>query len=360
MNPLEERLNDQLEQLAMKNRQCPGGLLFIEPARAQQPDIDEFSVLAQYLQQNPQIQIMPDFARQLERRMLRRQRELRLGQGNKWFSLPTFLRTHRALSSVLAACLLLCLFSTSLLALAARTTSPSNPLYLLKRWEQHVQIQFTSPDNQVTLHFQLARDDLKTLSSLADANHKQAYEQTLLDLDQQINNAEAAIKNVPPGPSHDHLIGDLASLKTNIRQTLRLLLSRLTFPERLVTTSELARVGDIVPLLTNATVTLPASTHGIATISLEGKNIAANAQLLVDGRVIGGGGTLRHGLLTFEVNWNGNQHPQNLGILNPDGTAAQIAVITTKKGNGNGNGTQPTGTPTPNGNRPTSTPTPHH
>lgn len=370
MNPLEERLNDRIEHPTIKNGQYPGGSLFPGPAGAQQPDTDELLSLVHHLQQNPQIQVTPDFARQLERQVLRRQTELRLRHGHRWSSLYLFFSAHRALSSFLAAFLFCCLFSTSLLALAAQVTSPGNPLYGLKHWEQQVQIQFARPEDRATLHLQLARDDLKTLSSLADANHAQAYDQTLLDLDQQIHDADATIKAMPAGPPHDRLDDDLRSLKTDMRQTLRLLLPGLTFQGRLATTSVLAGVGDTVPLLTSATVTLPAHVHGSATISLEGKNIAASARLVIDGRLIGGLGTLRHGVLTFKVNWDGNQPPQNLGILNPDGTAAQITHIAIKQntpgGNGNGNangtgnGNKPTSTPTPNGNKPSSTPTPHH
>jgi hypothetical protein len=34
---------------------------------------------------------------------------------------------------------------TSLLALAASVTNPDNPLYTVKKWEQHVQLSFSRP-----------------------------------------------------------------------------------------------------------------------------------------------------------------------------------------------------------------------
>ena len=55
-------------------------------------------------------------------------------------------------------------------------------------------------------------------------------------------------------------------------------------------------------------------------------------------------GSLQNGLYVFMASWVGNQHPQSIGILNPDGTAAQTTTITLnnsdehKNGNGNGNG----------------------
>lgn len=369
MNPLEERLNDHLNRPATRNGQPLGNLRVLEAESASQADLHELFALARHLQAHPQVQVAPDFAGQLERRMLRRQAELRLQQKRGRFSSRTFFHAHRVLGSALVACLLCCLFGTSLLALAAQTGRPGNLLYGLKRWEQQVQIQFARPDDQVTMHLGLARDDLNALPSLATANHFQDYDETLRDLDHQVAEADTALTSVPAGLSHDQLVQELASFKRTIRQTLRPLLPKLPFQECLTTTTVLAHSGDTVPQLTRATVILPVHVHANARVSLEGTNMAATAQLVVNGRVDRGLGTLHDDLLTYEVNWDGHQPLQSLGILNPDGTAAQITMITVKQNtsngkanggsNGNANGNKPTSTPTPNGNKPTSTPTPN-
>ena len=134
----------------------------------------------------------------------------------------------------------------------------------------------------------------------------------------------------------------LATLQADARHTLRGLLPQLALPERLLTTDELGRLGDTVPHLVSAEMVLPAHQGGQATISIAGEDIQPGAQLLVDTQLMEVRGSLQNGWYVFVANWVGNQHPQRLGILNPDGTAAQTTTITLNSsddhGNGNGNG----------------------
>ncbi len=371
MKPLEERLNDRLEQAGWgigRNGQHPGG--FTLPVREREHDweVDELVALARRLQQAHPLQVAPDFARQLERRMVRRYAELQLQRGSRRRSFCSLLRARPALSAVLGICLLFCLLSTSVLALAAQVSDPTSPLYGLKRWEQHVQFQLSgSPADQATLDLRFARDRLKTLPSLADTAHASAYRWALADLDQQVNAAAAAITELPVGAQRTHLAGELARLKLDAIHVLRGLLARLALPEQLGTTNELARLGDTVPLVRQAWLTLPAHPNERATISFTGLDLQPGAHLLVDDKVIEETGTLQHGQVVFVMDWNGNQHPHSLGMLNPDGTATETTAITitgagtggTPGGNQNGNGNKPTSTPTPHGHKPTATPTPH-
>lgn len=46
-------------------------------------------------------------------------------------------------SAILGLCILFCLLSSSVLALAAQVSDPSNPLYAIRRWAQQVQVQFS-------------------------------------------------------------------------------------------------------------------------------------------------------------------------------------------------------------------------
>lgn len=366
MNSLEECLNDHLDHLAHQG-QHPGRLLLLGAESAALADLRELLVLAQHLRQHPQLQVTPEFARKLECRVVRHAEQC-LQQGRSSFSWRALLCAHRVLGSVLVACLFCCLFGTSLFALAAQARNSDNPLYGLKRWEQQVQIQFAGPDEQATMHLGLAHDDLTALSSLVRAHRFQEYDQTVRDLNQQVQEADVALANVPAGSSHDHLVRELASFKLALRQTLRYLLAELPFSERLTTTTVLANNGENVPQLTSAAMILPARLPGRATIRLEGTHLVASAQLVIDGRMINGAGTLHDGQITFVVNWDSNQPPQSLGILNPDGTAAQMTVITilqsatsgqnTGNSNGNDTGKKPTSTPTPGRNQPSSTPTP--
>jgi hypothetical protein len=370
MKPLEERLNDRLEQARWgsgRDGQYAVGFTLPEREREHDREVDALVALAQRLQQAHQLQVAPDFARQLERRMLRRSAELQFQRGSRRRSFFSLLRARPVLSAVLGICLLLCLLS-SVLALAARATDPSSPLYGLKGWEQHVQLQLSgSPADQATLDLQFARDRLKTLPALADTAHASAYRGALSDLEQRVNAAAATINKLPAGTHHTQLASELANLKLDAIHVLRSLLARLALPEQLGTTNELARLGDTVPLVRQAWLTLPAHPNERATISFTGLDLQPGAQLLVDGEVLAETGTLQHGQVVFVVDWTGNQHPHSLGMLNPDGTATETTAITIKgtgtrgtpAGKQNGNGNKPTVTPTPHGNQPPGTPIPH-
>lgn len=368
MNPLDERLNDQLERLVQirgRAGQQAGGFTRSAPAQERAPEIDDLVILARRLQRAPHVQVAPEFSEQLERRLLHRHAELRL-QEHKQRSLFRGLRARPVLSTVLGLCVLFCLLSTGLLALAAQVSDPTNPLYTIRQWEQHAQVQLShSPADQAALDLQFAHDQLGALPSLANPAHEGAYRQGLRELDQQIDAATTTIHELPAGSQRDQLTGELTTLKSDAIQELRGLLMRLDLSEQLATTEELGRLGNSVPVLTHATLILPTHPDGRATISLEGSDLEAGAQLLVNGNIVDASGTQQQGQLVFVVDWKGNQHPERLGILNPDGTAAQTTVITITgatngtNGNPNGNSNKPSSTPTPHGNKPPVIPTPH-
>lgn len=362
----EDRLNDQFEQAwrgTEGNGQHPDGLPPPGREGEQDPEVAELFALARRLYQAPQLQVTPDFARQLERRVVRHHIGRQLQRGSKRHSFFSRLYARPILSAALGLCVLFCLLGSTALALATRVNDPTNALYGLKLWEQHVQQHLSSsPENQATLDLQFARDRLQTLSSLADAAHAGAYHQALLDLDQQVDAATTAINSLPAGTQHTQLAGELASLKLDARHVLHGLLAQLALPERLATTDELGRLGDATTRLRQATLILPTHPNSHAIISFAGLNLQPGAQLLVDGKVIAGTGMLQNGLLLFVIDWRGMQHPHSLGLLNPDDTAAETLAINIKGtpgGNQNDHGKKPPVTPTPHGNRPPVTPTPH-
>src|SRR5258708_30999272 len=100
-------------------------------------------------------------------------------------------------------------------------------------------------------------------------------------------------------------------------------------------------MGDSAPAVVRGGGVLRADRGGPGTISIAGDDLQPGAQLLVDSRLVEGTGSFQNGRYVFVANWAGNQPPQRLGILNPDGTAAQTTTITLNSsdehGNGNGN-----------------------
>ena len=97
------------------------------------------AALARALQRVSQLQGDPDFADQLERRVLQRQtarprpRSVPHGWGR---FLPRPVLAHPALASALRLCLLVILLGSGVLVAAAQVTDPTNPLYALKHGEQ--------------------------------------------------------------------------------------------------------------------------------------------------------------------------------------------------------------------------------
>ncbi len=346
MKPLPERLNDRLEQRNARSSYgegAPDWLLSPVHAPSQDPEADELVALALRLQSAPPLQVDPDYAWQLEQRILTRNAALRLERPVHGWSFMRLLRAHPVFRVALSLCLLLLLLGTGVLVAAAQMTNPDSPLYVVKHWEQQVQVSLAhSPENQAHLDLQFAQDRLKTLVTLADAAHVQAYSEALVELDQQLSAAARASQALPAGAEHDRVASQLARLQTEARHTLRGLLPQLALPARLLTTDELGRLGDTVPHLVGAEMVLPAHQGGQATISIAGEDIQPGAQLLVDTQLMDVRGSLQNGWYVFVANWVGNQHPQRLGILNPDGTAAQTTTITLNnsddQGNNNGNG----------------------
>src|SRR6266702_196490 len=364
MKPLSQRLNDQLERGGKRIRnsgEAPGWLASPLQAESPDPEVDELVALARHVQSNPHLHANPDFADLLERRLLMHQASLNRKQPGRQRFFPRLWQAHPAFGIALGICLLVLLLGTGILVAAAQVTNPANPLYVIKHWEQHVQVSLTnSPENRAELDLQSAREQLHSLAGLANAAHEEAYLQTLSAFDQQVRGAESATQALPVGPQHERLSNELTALDVEARHTLRGLLPQLDVPERLITTDELGRLGETVPHLLSVEVVLSAPANEQATISISGDNIQPGAQLLVDGQIMEAQGTYQDGLSVFTINWSGSQHPASIGILNPDDTAAQTTVSTmtslTNGSNGN-NGEHGNGK---NGRKPTRTPPPHH
>lgn len=372
MNSEYERLNEQIERGEVRpwyGVKRPDQLALPAYTSAGDPEIDELVMVARRLQSSPQLQADPAFADRLERRLLQRQALLwRERPARNWF-FPRLWRMHPAFGVALGLCLLILVLGTSVLVAAAHVSDPENPLYVVKHWEQHVQVSLaSSPQSQAELDVQFAKDRLNTLAGLADPTRADAYRQALADFDQQLRAASSAILRLASRAEHERLSSELSALEVNARQKLRGFLPQLALAERLLTTDELERLGDTVPLLLSADIDVLAHPNEhTATISVSGNGIQPGAQLLVNGQVIDAQGSFQNGLYIFTAGWNGDQHPQSIGIVNPDGTVAQTTAITMKSsnsnGSGNGNGNNGNGAGHGNGNnngKPNKTPPPHH
>lgn len=368
MNSEYERLNERLEREDERPRngeKSPERLTLLAYALDRDPEIDELVMVARRLQSSPHVQADPDFADLLESRILLRQASLRRKRPAHIWSFPRLWGAHPVYGIALGLCLLILLLGTSVLVAAAQVSNPENPLYAVKRWEQHVQVSLSSSsDSRAELDVQFARERLNTLAALANPAQADAYSQALTDFDQQLNAATSAIRGLSSASDREHLSSELATLEVDARQTLRKFLPQLALAERLLTTDELGRLGDTVPRLQSVEIA-PLSAHPVehVAISITGDNIQPGAQLLVNGQVMNAQGSFQNGLYVFTASWQGDQPPQSIGILNPDSTVAQTTAITMKSSNGNGNNGNGNNGGHGNGNnngKPDKTPTPHH
>src|SRR5258708_17852678 len=122
MKSLEERLNNRLEQIRSQvgqNGQNPRAFLQAELERESDLEVEDLVDLARRLQTTPHIQVDPDFAQQLERRVLRRYAELQIQTTDKKRSFRFLFRAHPAFYTILGLCLLFLLLGTGLLVMAA-------------------------------------------------------------------------------------------------------------------------------------------------------------------------------------------------------------------------------------------------
>ena len=325
MNAHQDHPNDGVED----QRGAANGAWPLDQARTNELESEALDALARSWQTAPPLQVDPTFAAHLERRLLAHRTAPQRRHAARWWGvLPGPWRTRPILTRALGCCLLMILLLAGVLVAASQVTTPNNPLYAIKHWEQQVQVSLVgSAADQTELDLQSARDHLNLLSSLTDDAHAEGYRQALAEFEHQLQGASEALTRVPVGPDHDRLAGELAALQRDARHTLRSLLLRVAVTEGQVTTDELARLGDTVPHVTQADLTLPAHPHEQALVSIRGEHLQPGAQLLVNGRVVPATGTFQPGQELFQAEWNGKQHPHSLGIVNPDGTVAQTTTI---------------------------------
>lgn len=341
MRPLPDRLNDRLEQQITfwHDTEQQGQLL---DALGDDPEVDELIKLADRMQSAPSLEASPAFVRHLEQRLLLRNAQLRQKRAAvSWWSWLPWLVWQPRRALLIASITLLCLLLGTGVLAVAQASSPSSPLYVVKNWEQNVQISLAhSPLDRAEVSRQIVLDRLNSLTGLTTPSNTAAYYQDLADIDQQIDTIVQVINTLPAGADRDRLIDELAQTRYEMRSTLRGLLPLLTIDERLQTTDRLAQLGDTVPHLQSVFMVLSFHPQEQAMISVTGSNLSNGARLFVDNRVVTSAGSFQNGVYVFVISWQNTQSPHTIGILNPDGTAAQtneITLVVPKEDQGNNN-----------------------
>lgn len=328
MRPLPDRLNDRLDQQIAfwRDEEQQGQLL---DALGNDPEIDELIRLADRVQSTPFLEVSPVFARQLEQQVLLRNAQLYQKKSTPWWNWLFLLSWQPRRALLIVSIVLLCLLLGTGVLAVAQASSPTSPLYVVKHWEQNVQVSLAqSPLDRAEVSRQIIRDRLNALADLTAPSNTNAYYQALADIDQQLGTFAQIINGLSSGPDRAHLSDELVQIQSDTRNTLRGLLPRLTIDERLQTTGMLARLNDTVPQLQSVFMVLSFGPREQAMISVSGSNLSAGVQLFVDNQIMTSTGTLQNGVYVFVISWHGTQSPHTIGILNPDGTAAQTTAIT--------------------------------
>jgi uncharacterized membrane protein YgcG len=225
--------------------------------------------------------------------------------------------------SLAAVLLLACLGAES----AASSSLPGDPLYGVKHVEQ--QIALASAGNpaararlQIT-QLQGALADLET-----EVNHGRSdgdIQQALGIVATETHNSQTAVASMPAEAERE-VVEQLLTETLHWEQlTLYRLLARVDWPLRLACTQQLGVLS--VPVPTVTWVSVEAGSEETLTLKLTGTNFAPGAHLVINGKRRGTVSQLTPTALVAELNTSDWPEGTNaVGILNPDGTAAQVKV----------------------------------
>jgi hypothetical protein len=259
-------------------------------------------------------------------------------------------------------------------ALAANA-NPGGPLYALRGWQEDARANLaTSAADRARSHLQYATDALDALdAAVAQHASTDAYHEALSRFTDELQQAADALAQVPAGTDRDTLTAQLEDLRTRGRSDLRAGLPALGWPARIETTSALGALGESVVVVRQVTGVRSGSlaTH-TWTLTITGSGFQSGAILLVRERPAGQVLSVTPTRVTAQ--FTGGEEdglPHDIGVGNPDGTAATAGQVTgTREDDG---GARPTTTTTPGDNHstggcggeyedhiPACTPTPQH
>ncbi len=308
------------------------------------------------LTQLQKIDVPHEFAGHLE--LYIRGRARGLAQQNGW-SVPIArhqnpaglqrFQMRKAWIAVLGIAAVLMLACVGVLTASARSL-PGDALYSLKQAEGQFKLTFASdPRNRASVQIDLLHNSLVDLNTVVnDKRDDDAIRLALNIVAAETNESQTAVTALPAGSERDAAQQGLDSVLAEEEQILRQLLDHVDWPVRVAVTQQLGALGDPVPILTRVIVSV--QTNGTRLITLAGTHFAPQVELIIDGRPTGIMSSTSQQLVAVLSNsaWSAGEH--TFGVLNPDGTAAQIALDgDDQEFNPQGSDRGKTGTPEPGG-----------
>lgn len=236
--------------------------------------------------------------------------------------------------------------------IAASKSLPGDLLYGVKQLEQQVALASAgSPADHASLQvsqLQGAISDLET--EVNDGRSDDDIMQALSIVATDTRDSQSAVTSLAAGPDRNAIEQTLEETLRNERTTLYQLLSRVDWSTRLAFTQQLGTLGAPVPTVVQVTVDEGSDTT--LTLKLTGTNFASGARLVINGTPRGTVSQETPTELIAQVKASdlpGGTY--TVGILNPDGTAAQatLKVDNHQDGPGDGDDHGGQGTPSPSG-----------
>ena len=250
----------------------------------------------------------------------------------------------RVWTSLAAALLLLVSVATFTLAAYA---SPGSALYGVRRWQEDARTNLTNSDaERAKLHLQYATDALNALdAAVARQASANVYNEALGRFSDELRQAQDALSLLSAGSERDALTASLDALRARGRDDLHAALPVMGWPARISTTNALGELGESVLTVTKVvSVRSSWQTGHIWTITITGSGFQSGAILLVRQRPAGHVVSVAPTRLVAQLTSGGDDSlPHDIGIGNPDNTAATTSHVASEDDDG------PTATGTPGG-----------
>ena len=283
---------------------------------------------AEVLTQLREIAVPPEFAGYLE--LYLRARTRNFGQQTST-ALPVVRPVSRAgvrrsWTAVLGFAAVLLAACISILTASARSL-PGDTLYGLKQAEYQFTLNFASgPHDRASAQIDQLRNALVDLRTVVTAGRDDdAIRLALEDVAAKTHASRGAIAALPAGAEREAAQRELDGVLAQEEQTVRQLLNQADWPVRLACTEQLGALGDAVPTVTR--VLVRPQSNGTLLITLTGTHFAPQVELMIDGRpggIVSQSTSQQLVAVVSDAAWSAGPHA--LGVRNPDGTAAQMAL----------------------------------
>lgn len=227
---------------------------------------------------------------------------------------------------IAAAVLLLLVTGMMALTAAAAAAGPGSLLFGLHRAEQNVRIQFaSSQDDRIRLHLGYADEALSQLNDIvASQAGDPAYVAALAAFLTERQAVAQDLASLPTGGEHDAFATQLDTLTTKAESSLHAALSAISWSDRVATTQALGELGEPVLVVTDVQITHEDGQNAhIIRIVAQGSGFAVGSVITADGQVVGTVISATATQVIVEIDAAGLRlPPHNVGVSNPDGTAA--------------------------------------